>query len=693
MIRPDGYDTWLSYSSVNSQGVKNYRAFFSSCYIIAPGCTPDGFPVNNINNFNTSNLNTQSINKSFETDIEKCKNIHKELSACFNSAGISSCITMCSCKTSIPDDASVFTIYPEAIPVSFSEIDKDLGDEGFSIISNNSRICVYAKTYTGLLYAAFKIIRMIQMNEGLEDLLIKENPSLPNRILNHWDNLDGSIERGYAGESLWKWDELPGLIDDRYTDYARMLCSIGINGSVLNNVNTQPEILSSEYISKIAALASVFRPWGIKTYVSVNFGSPMSVGGLKTADPLNSSVMAWWEEKVSEIYGLIPDFGGFLIKADSEGQPGPYAYGRTHAEGANMIAKILSKFNGILVWRAFVYGHGETDRAKKAYADFKPLDGKFLPNVNIQVKNGPIDFQPREPVHPMFGGMEHTNIFMEFQIAQEYLGQGNHLVYLAPMWKEIFEFDTKMKRDKSQVKYTIAGIAAVSNTGNNKDWCGSLFHTANLYAYGRLAWNYELSSEEIAREWTLCTWGSDKTLYEIVMFILMNSWEACVNYMTPLCLHHIMKYHHHYGPDPACDEGEREDWKPRYYHRADSQGLGFDRTRKGSSAVDQYAKPVADMFNDISTCPEKYLLWFHHVPWTYILSSGRTLKDELAFVYNRGVSQAEALLSVWEKAEPLVSDEHFKKVLHKLEIQVKDAYEWRDVCLNYFLSFTEQIND
>lgn len=662
MVRPDGYDVWLSYTALANNDVQKYAAFFKSCCI-----TTDSISGNN----------------------DACKNIKEELSACLKPAGIDHSITICAYGNPIPQCTALFTIYTDIIPSTLQSINKDVGDEGFSILSNESQLCVYAKTYTGLLYGAFKIIRLIQMHDDLTFLSCTEKPSLTHRILNHWDNLDGSIERGYAGETLWKWDELPAKIDSRYRDYARMLCSIGLNGTVLNNVNTQPEILSLEYILKIAALASVFRSWGIKTYISVNFGSPVSVGGLKTADPFDASVAAWWEQKVAEIYSLIPDFGGFLIKADSEGQPGPYAYGRSHADGANMIAKCLSKFGGFLFWRAFVYGHGETDRAKKAYADFKPLDGKFLPNVLVQIKNGPIDFQPREPVHPMFGGMEKTKTCMEFQIAQEYLGQGNHLVFLAPMWKEILEFDTKAKADKSQVKYTISGIAAVSNTGCNSDWCGSLFHTSNLYAYGRLSWNFELSSEEIAREWTLCTWGHDKQLYEIVMFILMHSWEACVDYMTPLCLHHIMRYHHHYGPDPACDEGEREDWKPRYYHRADKQGLGFDRTRNGSGAVDQYAKPVADMFNEIKTCPEKYLLWFHHVPWNYVLSSGRILKDELVYVYNKGTAQAEELLSAWEKAESLVSELHYAAVLKKLEIQVKDAYEWRDVCLQYFLSFTE----
>ncbi len=664
MVRSDGYDTWLSYTSISKDKIAYYTAFFTSCCVIVPD------------------------NDFHDNDYAIAKNIIRELELCFLCSGIKGSVKLYKKSEILPSNMTcIFSIYEHIIPALPQN--HDVGDEGFLIKTDNASLTVYAKTYKGLLYGAFNVLRKVMMHDLLENTTVLDKPKLPYRILNHWDNLDGSIERGYAGESLWNWKDLPGTVDARYTDYSRMLCSIGLNGTVLNNVNTQPEILSTEYIKKYTALASVFRSWGIKTYISVNFGSPVSLGGLINSDPLNPEVIAWWESKIAEIYSHIADFGGFLVKADSEGQPGPYAYGRTHAEGANMLAKILAKYGGILIWRAFVYGHGETDRAKKAYADFKPLDGHFLSNVGIQVKNGPIDFQPREPVHPMFGGMTKTNIFMEFQVAQEYLGQGNHLVYLAPMWKEILEFDTKTRPENAQVAHSIAGISAVSNTGNEKNWCGSLFHTANLYAYGRLAWNYALSSEDIAREWTICTWGHNNKLNEIVMFILLNSWEACVNYMTPLCLHHIMKYHHHYGPDPGCDEGEREDWKPRYYHRADKEGLGFDRTRKGSAAVDQYAKPIADMFNDITTCPEKYLLWFHHVPWNFVLLSGRTLKEELIFLYNKGVRQAEALLFAWEKAASLVSKEHYLAVLEKLTIQVKDAYEWRDVCLDYFLSFTE----
>ncbi|MBO4705599.1 MAG: alpha-glucuronidase [Spirochaetaceae bacterium] len=570
--------------------------------------------------------------------------------------------------------------------------------DGYSIHTIQDSILITGLTEKGILYGSFYFLRLLQTGKSIENLSIVSSPSVKWRILNHWDNLDGSVERGYAGKSLWKWRELPKLIDSRYKDYARACASIGINGAVLNNVNTQVYILSQEYIEKAAAIASVFRHFGIRIFLSVNFSSPALLGGLGTADPFDKSVIRWWKEKTAEIYSVIPDFGGFLVKADSEGQPGPYVYGRDHADGANMLGSVLEPYGGIVIWRAFVYGQGETDRAKKAYSDFKPLDGKFLSNVCVQVKNGPIDFQPREPIHPLFGGMDKTNIFMELQITQEYLGQGNHLVFLAPMWKEILDFDTFAKGKGSTVGSFLAakaddkrltGIAGVSNIGSDKNWCASLFHPANWYAFGRLCWDYTLTAEEIAEEWAVCTWGANQKVLEAVKYILMNSWQACLDYMTPLCLHHIMRYNHHYGPDPACDEGSREDWKPRYYHRADSAGLGFDRTRNGTDAVDQYHKPVADMFNDIKKCPEKYLLWFHHVPWDYKLSSGRSLKDELSFVYEKGVKEAEMLRDKWLEIKPEIDKKRFESVLDKLNIQYEDAKEWRDVCLDYFLKFAE----
>ena len=571
--------------------------------------------------------------------------------------------------------------------------------EGYYIFrTENGAVCIASPSSKGMLYGAFAFLRILQAEALWDGEPVLSEPKLTYRMLNHWDNLDGSIERGYAGRTLWKWAELPEYVDPRYTDYARACASVGINATVLNNVNTQHKILSREYLEKAAVIAGVLRKWGIKTFLSVNFASPIVLGKLKSADPKNKKVIAWWKEKTDEVYSLIPDFGGYLMKADSEGQPGPYDYGRTHADGANMFGQVLEPHGGLIIWRAFVYGFGEKDRAKKPYNDFKPIDGTFLPDVAIQVKNGPIDFMPREPVHPLFGGMDHTNLFMEFQISQEYLGQGNHIVYLGPMWKEILEFDTQDGNKKTTVADILAhdihsngltGAAAVSNTGDHPDWCGSHFHPLNLYAFGRLCWDFSLDPSDIASEWLSQTFPRDNGFAQKILPMLMGSWEACIDYTTPLGLHHLVQEHHHYGPDPGFDGGKREDWRSTYYHRADKTGLGFDRTRKGSAAVDQYHKPVADMFNDIETCPEKYLLWFHHVPWDRKLSSGRSLKDELAFRYRRGVEKAEAMLETWKSVQGMVDDRRFWEVLAKLEIQAADAREWERVCTSYFLAFTE----
>ncbi len=668
MKRTDGYELWLSYSPYSESMTKKYSAKIKNVY------TALGSEI------------LDAVSDEIELAFSSLLDINFLLER----------------SNTVKFSNSSLLIAP------YDHLDEDLcarlpsntlpeGD-GYSILSIQDSILITGLTEKGVLYGSFYFLRLLQTGKSIENLSIVSSPSVKWRILNHWDNLDGSVERGYAGKSLWKWKELPKLIDSRYKDYARACASIGINGAVLNNVNTQVYILSQEYIEKAAAIASVFRHFGIRIFLSVNFSSPALLGGLGTADPFDKSVIRWWKEKTAEIYSVIPDFGGFLVKADSEGQPGPYVYGRDHADGANMLGRVLEPYGGIVIWRAFVYGQGETDRAKKAYSDFKPLDGKFLSNVCVQVKNGPIDFQPREPIHPLFGGMDKTNIFMEFQITQEYLGQGNHLVFLAPMWKEILDFDTFANGKGSTVGSFLAaktndkrltGIAGVSNIGSDKNWCASLFHPANWYAFGRLCWDYTLSAEEIADEWAICTWGANPKVLEAVKYILMNSWQACLDYMTPLCLHHIMRYNHHYGPDPACDEGSREDWKPKYYHRADSAGLGFDRTRNGTCAVDQYHKPVADMFNDIKTCPEKYLLWFHHVPWDYKLSSGRSLKEELSFVYEKGVKEAEALRDKWLEIKPEIDKKRFDSVLDKLNIQYEDAKEWRDVCLGYFLKFAE----
>lgn len=668
MKRTDGYELWLSYSPYSESMTKRYSAKIKNVYTALGSEILDAV--------------SDEIELAFSSLLDTNFLLERSNTVKFSNSSL--------------------------LIAPYDHLDEDLcarlpsdtlpeGD-GYSIHTIQDSILITGLTEKGILYGSFYFLRLLQTGKSIENLSIVSSPSVKWRILNHWDNLDGSVERGYAGKSLWKWRELPKLIDSRYKDYARACASIGINGAVLNNVNTQVYILSQEYIEKAAAIASVFRHFGIRIFLSVNFSSPALLGGLGTADPFDKSVIRWWKEKTAEIYSVIPDFGGFLVKADSEGQPGPYVYGRDHADGANMLGSVLEPYGGIVIWRAFVYGQGETDRAKKAYSDFKPLDGKFLSNVCVQVKNGPIDFQPREPIHPLFGGMDKTNIFMELQITQEYLGQGNHLVFLAPMWKEILDFDTFAKGKGSTVGSFLAakaddkrltGIAGVSNIGSDKNWCASLFHPANWYAFGRLCWDYTLTAEEIAEEWAVCTWGANQKVLEAVKYILMNSWQACLDYMTPLCLHHIMRYNHHYGPDPACDEGSREDWKPRYYHRADSAGLGFDRTRNGTDAVDQYHKPVADMFNDIKKCPEKYLLWFHHVPWDYKLSSGRSLKDELSFVYEKGVKEAEMLRDKWLEIKPELDKKRFESVLDKLNIQYEDAKEWRDVCLDYFLKFAE----
>lgn len=586
----------------------------------------------------------------------------------------------------------------DAITVDTEAKDAPAG-EGFLIRNKGGALAVSSQTGAGVLYGVFTLLRLLNTGRIDENFVqIADSPKISWRILNHWDNLDRSVERGYAGKSLWKWDDLP-KIERRYVDYARIVASVGINGSVLNNVNANPIFLTSEYLKKTAALADVFRDYNVKVFLSVNFAAPISLSGLSTADPLDDAVRLWWKNKAAEIYALIPDFGGFVVKADSEGQPGPYAYGRNHADGANALADALSPHGGIVIWRAFVYGHGETDRAKKAYTDFKPLDGKFRSNSAVQVKNGPIDFQPREPVHPLFGAMKETSLFMEFQITQEYLGQGEHIVFLAPMWKEILQFGIRFPDEDSENQSSVgkvleekklSGVAGVSNIGDNYDWCGSLFHSANLFAFGRLSWDWTLDPADIALEWSVLTWGNDPTVVDAVVKILTNSWEACIDYMTPLGLNHIMRYEHHYGPDPGCDQGSRADWKPPYYHRADARGLGFDRTRNGSDAVDQYAPLVADIFNDIKTCPEKYLLWFHHVPWDYTLRSGRTLKDELAFRYRRGVGEAEQLRAWWRLVKGRVPPDRYKAVWDKLDAQVADAHEWEAVCVKYFLSFAER---
>ena len=581
--------------------------------------------------------------------------------------------------------------------------DAALGDEGYRLAAkshNGTRTVVITANHdVGVLYGAFALLRRIQTGGPLDSLNVVSVPKIQLRLLDHWDNLDRTIERGYAGFSLWEWFVLPDSVNPRYRDYARANASIGINGAVLNNVNADALILTAPWLRKVAALAEVFRPYGIRVYLSARFSAPIEIGGLKTADPLDPAVAQWWKTKADEIYQLIPDFGGFLVKANSEGQPGPQDYGRTHADGANVLADALAPHGGIVMWRAFVYDqHAPDDRAKQAYNEFKPLDGRFRPNVLVQIKNGPIDFQPREPVHPLFGALPHTPEMLELQITQEYLGQGTDLAFLAPLYRECLQTDTFAKGPGSTVARIVdgsldhrplTGIAGVANTGDDRDWCGHPLAAANWYAFGRLAWDHDLGSAAIADEWTRMSFGNDPRVVAPVTAMLLASREAVVDYMTPLGLHHLMATGHHYGPGPWVDN-LRPDWNPVYYHRADATGLGFDRTATGSNAVAQYAPALAARYADLGTCPENLLLWFHHVPWDYRMPSGRTMWDELCLHYQHGVDAVRGWETTWASLRVLIDDERWSHVAALLRLQERDARHWRDACLLYFQTFSRR---
>lgn len=549
-------------------------------------------------------------------------------------------------------------------------------------------ILIAAREDLGVLYGVYHFLRLVQTHRGLEHLRISSSPALQWRMLNHWDNLDGSVERGYAGKSIWKWDELPGKTPPRYTDYARANASVGINAVVLNNVNSNPRILDNEYLVKVAALADIFRPYGIRVFLSANFASPKSLGRLDTADPLNRDVVQWWKDKADEIYKLIPDFGGFLIKANSEGQPGPLDYHRSHAEGANMMADILKPHGGILIWRAFVYNvHKERDRAKMAYDEFIRFDGKFHDNVFLQIKNGPLDFQPREPFSPLFGAMPHTNEMMEFQITQEYLGHDKALVYLAPLFKEVLESDTYARGkgstvarilDGSRQGQPMTGMAGVANIGDDANWTGYSLAQANWYAFGRLAWDPDLSAEEIAGEWIGMTLTHHEAAAKTILGILMDSREIYVSYTTPLGLN-VLCDGAHYGPAPAART---------YFTRVDSSGLGYDRTAAGSNGVAQYFPGARKAFSKIQTCPEKYLCWFHHVPWDYPMRSGKAFREELHDKYNQGVLGVSAMKKQWTTLQGVIGETVFNSTLELLTVQEEAAAVWRDTCLKYFGSFS-----
>ncbi len=666
----DGYDLWLRYSKVNNAELfDEYHEVCSSVFV--PG--------------------SSETSKIIRDELEK--GLSGMLDVDINFAGNW-------------DDKGLLVVTSESPLIEeygLSDEVKKLGNEGYLIKSinegGNAITIIASEDEIGSLYGTFHFLRLMQKRSGISNIDIAETPRTEHRILNHWDNLDRTVERGYAGFSIWDWHKLPRYIYQRYYDYARANASIGINGTVLTNVNANALVLTDEYIEKAAALADVFRPYGIQVYLTARFSAPIEIGGLETADPLDEDVRAFWKEITNNIYKEIPDFGGFLVKADSEGQPGPHNYNRTHAEGANMLAEALEPHGGIVMWRAFVYSHEvPVDRALQAYNEFVPLDGEFKDNVLIQVKNGPIDFQPREPYHPLFGAMPNTPLMMEFQITQEYLGHATHLTYLAPLYKEVLDTDTYAKGEGSYVSkvldgslhgYETTAIAGVSNIGTDRNWTGHLFGQANWYAFGRLAWDYDYTSEEIAEEWTKLTFSSNIDVVEPIVDMMMESREIGVSYRTPLGLHHLMAESHHYGPGPWVGGGRRPDWTSVYYHNASEEGVGFDRSLTGSKAVNQYPEPLRSKYNSLEECPEKFLLWFHHVPWDYKMDSGRTLWDEMVYKYYTGADSVLWMQDKWEQVEPYVDDQRYRHVSQLLEMQYEDAVWWRNSSVLYFQQFSK----
>jgi alpha-glucuronidase len=666
----DGYDLWLRYRAIEDRVLReDYRSAIS--YIVAPRPSP------------TSDIAVAELRRGLTGLLGADIPVTSEM----RGAG--------ALLVGTPANS------PAIARLGVDDALRTQGPDGYVIRSatlDSQPVTVVASIgEAGALYGAFHLLRLIQTGRPIAKVLIAERPRLQLRLLDHWDNLDGTIERGYAGRSLWNWDELPGRIDPRLRDYARANASIGLNGAVVNNVNANPKSLTHEYLDRAAALANSFRPYGIRVFLSPNFAAPKTIGRLPTADPLDPAVARWWKEKADEIYRLIPDFGGFLVKANSEGQPGPQEYKRTHADGANMLADAVAAHGGVVMWRAFVYDDDvDPDRVKRAYKEFVPLDGKFRENVFVQVKNGPLDFQPREPFHPLFGAMPKTPLMAELQVTQEYFGHSTHLVYLAPMWTEFFQSDTFSKGPGSQVSkvvdgtlehYQRTGIAGVANTGSDRNWTGHDLAQANWYAYGRLAWNPDLTAGEIADEWIPMTWGNSSNVVATIRSILLDSYEAYVDYTMPLGLHHLIGGDH-YEPMPENADARRADWSALYYHRADANAIGFDRTRKGSDAVDQYYPPLRNQWNDPATTPERFLLWFHRLPWTYRLKSGQTLWDGLVDHYTRGAERAADLERRWLTLHGQVDDERFEAVASKLRRQAVEAGEWRDKCLRYFAQFS-----
>ncbi|TWT21406.1 alpha-glucuronidase [Luteimonas marina] len=669
----DGHDLWLRHAPVESGAAGDYRARLVQ--LVAPEATA-----------------TQRVARD-------------ELLR-----GLGGLLGASPAVSNAPDrDGALILGTPASSPrIAKLGLDLDgLGAEGYLIrslsVDGHTATVVAANSDVGALYGAFHLLRLLQTRQPIDALDLRTSPKVALRVLNHWDNLDRHVERGYAGQSIWDWHRLPDWLDPRYTDYARANASIGINGTVLNNVNANAQILTPAYLEKVEALAGVMRPYGIRVYLSARFSAPMEIGGLKTADPKDAAVQRWWRAKADEIYAKIPDFGGFLVKANSEGQPGPQDFGRSHADGANMLADAVAPHGGIVMWRAFVYSDEEPDdRAKQAYTEFVPHDGEFRDNVLVQVKNGAIDFQPREPFHPLFGAMPKTPLMMEFQITKEYLGFATHLVYLGPMWEEVLRADTYAKGEGSTVakvvdgsleadepgRSRLSGMAGVANIGSDRDWSGSHFDQANWYAYGRLAWDPYLDARDIAAEWVRMTFSNDPAFVDPVVGMMMASHQAAVDYMTPLGLHHLMGRGHHYGPAPWVEGGPRADWTSVYFHRATKEGIGFDRTKTGSDAVSQYAPPVAEVFNDPARVPEDFLLWFHHRGWTDRVSSGRTLWDELVHRYSRGVAEVQEMRATWDGLADHVDPERHHQVARFLAIQQKEAQWWRDASIAYFQTFS-----
>jgi len=663
----DGYDLWLRYRPVEGAALKTYRSAAAEL-VIAGAESPTLLVVR-------QEL-TRGLERLLGADLRTSERVTR-------------------------DGAIVFGTPASSPVIAGLGLDlRALGPEGFLIrslsVGNRRTIAIAGTRDVGVLYGAFHLLRLIQTGAQLQNLDITSAPRVQVRVLNHWDNLDRHVERGYAGQSIWDWHKLPGYVDPRYTDYARANAAIGINGTVLTNVNANAMVLRHDYLEKAAAIAAALRPYGIRVHLTARFSAPIELGGLKTADPLDPRVRAWWQAKIDEIYTLIPDFGGFLVKANSEGQPGPQDYQRTHADGANMFADALSKHGGIVMWRAFVYSSDpRADRVKEGYREFVPLDGLFRDNVIVQVKNGAIDFQPREPFHPLFGALPKTPTMMEFQITKEYLGFATHLAYLGTMWEEALDADTHVRGSGSTVarvvdgslfSYRRTGMAGVSNIGTDRNWTGSHFDQANWYAFGRLAWDQGLSAEAIAREWTRLTFAQDEAVVAPIVRMMMGSREAVVNYMMPLGLQHLFATGHHYGPGPWVDNLTRPEWNPFYYHRADARQVGFDRSSRGSNAVEQYAAPLRDRFERVETTPQEFLLYFHRLPWDHRLPSGRSLWDELVMHYSRGVEQVAEMRRTWAALDGRIDAERYAQIAGFLAIQEREAQWWRDACLAYFQS-------